>query len=146
MSTIVATKRALVSTLSARLTPVQVTYGDDVRRPQRERVYMGDVEEHESEPATMRSARVRTEESYSVRLFVLVDSTKGHEATEVRALEILGEVQDLLTGDPKLATAEDPPGILWATFGGFTLSTSIVAEGTHRTIIEADVAVRARNA
>ena len=147
MSTIVAMKKALVDVVASApaFSGVQVTYGEVVNNPRRERFYLGDVEDHEMTPATMRAAKVRTEEDYTLKVLLSVDGNASQEVTETRALVLLGALEDLLAGDPKLSAASTPPGILWATPSGFTLSSSLVAEKTHRTLIEADVAVRARN-
>lgn len=145
MTTIIATKLALVEILDAALTDVQVTYGDIVDHPRKQRVYLGDVEDHESAPAAMRPGKVRTQEEYTVRVLISVDSNKGQAATETRALEIMAALENALATDPKLSAASTPPGILWATFAGFTLSTSLVAEREYRSLIEADVEVTARN-
>ena len=148
MSTIVATKVALADAIGSivALSTVQVSYGDDVARPKKERVFMGDVETHDMAPATMRAGNVRTEENYAVRVIVLVDKKGGHQVTEERALVILSAIQALLATDPKLSTAAVPPSIAFATAGPYTLSTSLIGEGEHRTIIEMDVNVKARNA
>ena len=146
MSTAVATKKALVSILDghASLSGVQVTYADDVLRPKSERIYLGDVEEAVAEPATMRATRVRLEEDYTIRVLVSVDS-KTAERAETRAVEILNVLTAAVADDPKLLTAATPPAIVAAYVSGFEMSTSLVSEGEARTLIEADLAVKARN-
>jgi len=144
MSTAVAVKTALVDLLGP-LTGVQVSYGDDVRAPRKERIYFGDIETADAAPVAMRSGKARTEEDYSIAAFLLVDSKKGQAACETRLYVLLGILEDLLATDPKLSGATVPPGILFATFGGYTLSTSIISEGEHRSMIEAEIFVKARN-
>ena len=145
MSTAVAMKKALVEVLGASIPSVQVTYADEVMRPKPERIYLGDVEETISEPATMRASRVRMDEEYEVRLFVSIDS-KTAERAETRAVDLLGEVSTILADDPKLLAASVPPAILWSYLSGYEMSTSFVSEGEARTLIEAEITVRARNA
>lgn len=145
MSTVVAMKKAMVSALTAQpaLAGVQITYSEDVHSPRKERIYCGDVEEHDAEPATMRYGRVRSEENYTFRLFVSVVK-KGTEAAEMRVLELLGAVEELLATDPKLSTAEVPPRISFATFAGYRLASNAAGQETVATI-EADIRVKARN-
>jgi len=144
MSTAVAVKTALTQLLGDS-TGVQVSYGDDVRQPRKERIYFGDIEVSEVAPATMRATRVRTEENYTLSTIILVDSKKGQAACETRAFELLGAIEDLLATDPKLATATVDPGILFLTVGAFLMSTSVVSEGVHRTLVDVELLVKARN-
>ena len=147
MSTAVAMKKALVDVIGSNgsLTGVQVTYADEVLNPKAERIYFGDVEENLSEPATMRATRVRLEENYEIRCMVSVDS-KTTERAETRAMEILGIIITALADDPKLSTAATPPSIQWSYVSGYEMSSTLISEGTARTLIEADIAVTARNA
>lgn len=145
MSTVAATKKALVSVLGGLMDGVQVTYADDVRAPRKQRVYCGDVEENSAEPSAMRAGKVRTMEDYTLRVVVLVDSKGGVMAAETRALELIGVLEDALALDPKLTGAAEAPGILFATFGGYTLSSSLVSEGEARSMAEVDIMVKARN-
>ena len=147
MSTVVKAKEALVSVLSgsAALSGVQVSYGDDVARPRKERMYLGDVDQNEAHVATMRAGRVRMQEEYALHLLVLADSKKGQATCEGRVLEMVAALRDILELDPKLDTAAVPPGIITAVYAGFTLHTSIVSEGEYRTIANVEIEIMARN-
>lgn len=93
----------------------------------------------------MRASRVRLEENYEIRMIVTVDS-KTAERSETRAIDILGAAQTILADDPKVSAASTPPSISWCYVSGYEMSTTLISEGEARTQIEADIAVKARNA
>ncbi len=146
MTTLVRFKQAAVSVLRNRpaLEGVAISYAEDVRNTRKERVFFGTTEDNDAEPVTMRATKVRDQEEYTVILHITA-SARSVELAEERAVEILDELRSALAEDAKLSTAEIPPGINWATYAGFRLSTSIVGDAEAVASMEVDIDVTARN-
>lgn len=139
-SIIVATKAAIVSTLSARpaLSGVQVTYSDEPELARRERLYLGDVDEGDHDPAALRSGRRLREENFTLHLYAEVVGKPNAAANELRTLELVREAEEALADDPKLGGV---PGLSFATVEGLTLRTSMTTEGP---LTRADLRIRVK--
>lgn len=142
-STIVATKQALIDALNDRpgLDGVLVSYGDPGDQARKEMIWVGDIRIGSQEPVAIRATPIKREETYELWVNVTVAGKATNEKNEIRALELVHEVEELLSVDPKLSNEVD--GLLWAIVTEMSLSTTQGGDGPITTAV-VTVEVKAR--
>ena len=137
-------KRALKQIAEVTLTDVQVSYGEMVRNPARERFYLAPDSSSSTVQATFRAARLRVQEDSLVGMtFVVVKATE--EDAEQRAAELAELMLDVLYGDPKLSAATDPPAVIAVEWESTTMVTLPTDDSKFETTLEMILSVKGRN-
>lgn len=128
-STVPTLKANLVAQLQARggLTGVQVSYGPPLPDPQREYIWVGDVD-GQQEFAAMAAPNQR-HETYRVQVIVgVLHEGTDSKAADDRCFTLLGELEQQLRGDVTVNGA-----VALAALGTFTLTEFVAPDGMNRT-------------
>lgn len=142
-TTLVAFKTALVDALTARpgLAGVQVSYGFPEMEIQDESIWLQDAQASTGFPV-MKSGTKKVEEQYSITVACQVLRSEGESqlVADVRAAELLVEVQQTLAETPQLI-----PDIMWAELDGWRHHVGLLPKGEgHGSRFDVQVQVRAR--
>lgn len=134
-------KSNLVRELGARpgLSGVPIEYGDNAKTARRERIWLGASVTGEHEITTMRAGRKVRYEELLVEVHVEVFGRTTSESSELRAGELVAEIEGLLAADP---TIDSAPGVQWAVVSQVEIDTS-EADGP-RTEALVTITVKAR--
>ncbi len=105
-STVPTLKANLATQLAARggLTGVQISYGPPLPAPQREYIWLGDVEGTQAFSTFAAPNRRREEYRLQVIVGVLREGTNS-QATDERCFTLFGELETQLRSDPTVNTA-----------------------------------------
>jgi len=104
---------------------VQLTYGDAGGLARKERVWLGSVENGDSQPPAFRAGKQRRRESYVLHIWIeVVLSTP--QLAEARAIALAGAIEDMIASDPKVSAT---PNLLFARCDGLEMDTTEHAEG-----------------
>ena len=133
---------ALVSTLRARaaLTGIQVEPAWPGDNPESESIFVTSTRV-DSEIANMRAGRKHRNEDPVIGLTVLVQRHDSPSATRDRAYVLYAEVENALADSPTLGGLD---GLLWASITRHESETFGVEPGLARSIIEVEIATKAR--
>lgn len=104
-------RAALIAALQDRLAmkDVAVTHVWQGQADEQQRVYLGNTSA-DLAFATIRAGRKKREEDYTIQLIIDVeDPTDWGPASEARAFELAGDVDDLLAADPALGLSATLP-------------------------------------
>lgn len=142
-TTLVAFKQALVTALSARprLAGVQISYGFPDTEIWDESIWIEGARAELGIP-TMTVGTKRVEENYSLTVAcqVLRTQAEGQDVADLRAAQLLVELQQALAEKPELI-----PEILWAEIDGWTHHVGALAKSDgHGSRFDVRVRVRAR--
>ena len=142
-SVIVTTKKALIDALNDRpgLDGVGVHYGDPGAIAGKEVIWIGDVRVADQEPVAIRTAPIKREEVFELWVTVDVFGKANAEKNETRTLEIVNELEELLSTDPKLSGSVE--GLLWALVTEMSLKTDHTGDGpATRAVVTVQVTAR----
>lgn len=134
VSTVVATKQALVALLAARegLADVAVEYAWREGLGA-ESITLGNPES-DQRPSNMRTGRLHRDEEYLLPVYVVVDSPGGTvEGAEERVVLLAAEVEDALADDKKIGS------LLWSRIESYELASGLTENG-----VAASVTLRVR--
>lgn len=142
-STIVATKQALISLLNSRpgLDGVLIHYGEPGDLARKETIWIGDVKVADQRPVAIRATPTKREEVFELWVTVDVNGKANAEKNEIRAIELVNEVEELLSIDPKLSNEVE--GLLWAIVTEMSVTTDQGGDGPiTRALITVEVTAR----
>lgn len=133
-TTLVSAKVALVERLNSRpgLDGVLVSYGDPGAQGRRELISVGDARFSEQSPVHLRAAPSRREENYDLDVTVAVLGKPTNEKNELRAVELVHEIEETVSDDPTLGGVE---GVLFATVSEMSFKTDQTGDGPVTTVI-----------
>lgn len=144
-STLPAVKAQLVARLQARsgLADVQVSYvwpGDAVEQAA---MWLGDARGSNDYPV-VRAGRKPRDETYTIDVFMQALSPDGwDETSEVRALELLSELEDSVAADVGLGLGATLPTLV-ARLATWTLTNGVLGDSGWGSLIRAEVEITSR--